>query len=109
MTNIATEALQIEDVHDGKGKKTEIRHQVNLALAFGQKSVLPILSRVFPWNIPNVGTVPELFFRFKYLVDVLVSATVLDRGYFSLEKLERFLRGGHHCLMKRFVVGCRRH
>ena len=98
-TNIATEALEIEDARDGKGKKTGIRRQVNLALAFGHKCGLPVMFRVFPGNIPDVTTVPELLFRFKHLGDVRVSATVLDRGYFSKENLVRFLRGGHNCLM----------
>lgn len=97
-TNIATEALQIEDARDGKGKKTGIRRQVNLALVFGRKSGLPVLFRVFPGNIPDVNTIPELLFRFKHLGDVRVSAAVLDRGYFSRENLERFLRGGYNCL-----------
>lgn len=55
--------------------------------------------RVFPKNIPDVSTILELLFRFKHLDDVCVSATVLDRGYFSRESLVRFLRGGYNCLI----------
>lgn len=98
-TNIATEALQIEDVRDGKGKKSGIRRQVNMALAFGHKCGLPVLFRVFPGNILDVGMIPELLFRFKHFGGVRVLATVPDRGHFSKDNLVRFLRGGYNCLM----------
>lgn len=98
-TNIATEALQTENARDGKGKKTRIRRQVNMALAFGHKCGLPVLFRVFTGNILDVSTISELFFRFKHLGGVHVSATVPDRGYFSKDNLVRFLRSGYNCLM----------
>lgn len=82
--------MQIKDARDGKGKKTGIRRQVNIAQAFSHKCGLPILFRVLPGNIPNVSTIPELFFRFKYFGDVRISTTVLDRGYFSKDNLVRF-------------------
>ncbi len=97
-TEIAAEALDIEDARDVMGKKTGIRRQVNLTLVFGRKSGLPVFFRVFPGDIPDVSTAPELLFQFKQLGDVRVSAAVLDGATFSEEKLVRFLRGGYSCL-----------
>lgn len=98
-SNIATEALQIEDAREGKGKKTGIRRQVGLAILFGHKSKLPALFRILPGNIPDVSTVAELLFRFEHLGNRRITATVMDRGYFSKENILHFLRSKRNCLI----------
>ena len=98
-TNIATEAARIEEAQDGKGKKAVIRRQVSMALLFGHKSSLPVAFRMLPGNITDVTGIPDLLDRFDDLGVSRVSATVPDRGYFSREILERFIRDGRKVIM----------
>ena len=54
-TNIAAQALQIEDARDGKGEKTGIRRRINMAPAFGHKRGLPFFIGRIPCRAIRLG------------------------------------------------------
>lgn len=90
-TEIASEA-QASLSQKGKGKQGTCQHQVGLIILVGHKSHMPVLYRILPGNITDVTTVPDMLFRFEELSDKRrVFAAVVDRGYFSLENIARFI------------------
>lgn len=91
-TEIATEAANISYAQFGLGKEGGYQKQVGMILLVGHKSGMPVLFRLLPGQIADVTTVQDMLFRFDEITDKKrVFAAVLDRGYFSLENLGRFI------------------
>lgn len=55
--------------------------------------------RVFPSNIADVNTVVDLLSRVDMIDEDRLVTAVLDRGYFSLENIERCIDGNHKVLI----------
>lgn len=90
-TEIATEAEEISYAQYGKGKEGGYQRQVGLTLLVGHRTGLPVLFRLLPGQIADVSTVPDLLFRFGEITENLkIFASVLDRGYESLDNIARF-------------------
>ena len=84
----------------GKGKEGGYQRQVGLILLMGQHSHMPVLFRVLPGNITDVTTVQDMLFRFDTITDDRrVFGAVVDRGYFSLANLARFIDAGSRVIM----------
>lgn len=98
-TNIATKACEISDGQYGKSKDGGYRRQIGLSVLFGQRSGLPVMFRMLPGNIPGVSTVVDLLSRVDLIDEGRLVAAVLDRGYFSLENIERCIDGNHKVLI----------
>lgn len=98
-TNIATKACEISDGQYGKSKDGGYRRQIGLSVLFGQSSGLPVMFRMFPGNIADVSTVVDLLSRVDLIDEGRLVAAVLDRGYFSLENIERCIDGHHKVLI----------
>ena len=99
-TEIATEAEEISYAQFGKGKEGGYQRQVGLILLMGQHSHMPVLFRVLPGNITDVTTVQDMLFRFDTITDDRrVFGAVVDRGYFSLANLARFIDAGSRVIM----------
>lgn len=98
-TNIATKACEISDGQYGKSKDGGYRRQIGLSVLFGQRSGLPVMFRLFPGNIADVSTVVDLLSRVDLIDESRLVTAVLDRGYFSLENIERCIDGNHKVLI----------
>ena len=98
-TNIATKACEISDGQYGKSKDGGYRRQIGMSVLFGQRSGLPVMFRLFPGNIADVSTVVDLLSRVDMIDPGRLVAAVLDRGYFSLENIERCIDGNHKVLI----------
>jgi transposase len=66
-TSISSYSELIDHVKYGKNKDGESLPQVNLALVFGQTSMLPVYFRKLPGNITDVMTIRKLLRDMKYL------------------------------------------
>lgn len=91
-TEIAAEAAEISYAQYGMGKEGGYQRQLGLILLVGHESHMPVLFRVLPGNITDVTTVQDMLFRFDEITDSRrVFGAVVDRGYFSLANLARFV------------------
>lgn len=68
--------------------------QINLALLFGQKSMLPVYYRQLPGNISDVRTLKNLLDTFAKLGMPKVHL-VMDRGFYSKKNVDDLLAGRH--------------
>lgn len=99
-TEIATEAQEISYAQFGKGKEGGYQKQLGLVLLVGHESRMPVLFRMLPGNITDVTTVQDMLFRFDEIsLDRRVFGCVVDRGYFSLDNLAKFVDAGSNVLM----------
>lgn len=99
-TAIGTEANNISYAKFGHGKEGGYQKQVGLILLVGHDSKMPVLFRVLPGQITDVSTVPDMLFRFDEITDKRrVFAAVVDRGYFSLANIARFVDAGSRVIM----------
>lgn len=85
-TSISSYSELISHVKYDNNKDYDPLPQVNLALVFGEKSMLPVYYRKLPGNISDMKTVRKLlkdvdFLNFKKL------KLVMDRGFYSVENV----------------------
>lgn len=91
-TNFASESASISYAQFGHGKEGGFQKQVGLVLLVGQNSGMPVLFRLLPGQIADVTTVQDMLFRFDEINEgKRVFAAVVDRGYFSLENIAKFI------------------
>lgn len=99
-TEIAAEAAEISYAQYGMGKEGGYQRQLGLILLVGHESHMPVLFRVLPGNITDVTTVQDMLFRFDEITDSRrVFGAVVDRGYFSLANLARFVDAGSRVIV----------
>ena len=85
-TSISSYSELIAHVKYGKNKDGERLPQVNLALIFGQQSMLPVYYRKLPGNIADVKTVRKLLKDIDYM-DMKKIKLVMDRGFYSAKNI----------------------
>lgn len=100
-TSISSYSELIRHVKNGKNKDLEPLPQVNLALVFGEKSMLPAYFRKLPGNIPDVSTIRKLLRDVQFL-NLKKVKLVLDRGFYSADNLDDLYRSHY-----KFIVGTR--
>ena len=100
-TEIGTEAQEISYAQYGKGKEGGYQKQLGLILLVGHHSGQPALFRMIPGQITDVTTVPDMLFRFDEVImeKKRVFAAVLDRGYFSIDNLAKFIDSNSRVVM----------
>ena len=99
-TEIASRATEISYAHCGKGKNGGYQKQVGLILLVGHDSGMPVLFRMVPGQITDMSTVPDMLFRFDEITGRnRVFSAVLDRGYFSLDNIARFVDSGSRVII----------
>ncbi len=84
---------------NGESGNDGYRRQIGLSVLFGQRKGLLVMFRLFPGNIADVSTVVDLLSRVDLIDEGRLVAAVLDRGYFSLENIERCIDGHHKVLI----------
>jgi transposase len=90
-TSISSYSELIEQVRYGCNKDGESLPQINLALVFGQESMMPIYYRRLPGNITDVKTVRKLILDLDNLGFTKVKL-VMDRGFYSEENLNALFK-----------------
>lgn len=98
-TSISSYSELITHVRYGKNKDGDTLPQVNLALVFGQNSMLPVYFRKLPGNITDVNTVRKLVKDLGYMSFSKVKL-VMDRGFYSAKNIN--LMYLNHC---KFLIG----
>ena len=79
ITSISSYSELLRQVRYGENKGGEPLPQLNLALVFGQTSMMPVYYRTLPGNVTDVTTLRKLL-RDLQLMDIGKTRPVLDRG-----------------------------
>lgn len=102
ITTISSYSELIRQVRYGKNKGGEPLPQLNLALVFGQSSMMPVYYRKLPGNVTDVLTLRKLL-RDLEQMDMGKVKLVLDRGFYSARNIDALYQ--HRC---KFVLGARK-
>lgn len=97
-TSISSYSELIHQVRYGYNKDGEALPQVNLALVFGENSMLPVYYRKLPGNIPDVKTVRKLLKDIAFL-DISKAKLVMDRGFYSVANVNDLYRNHYKFLL----------
>ena len=100
-TSISSYSELIEQVKFGNNKDKDSLPQINLALVFGQKAMLPVYYRKLPGNITDVMTIKKLIEDIEFL-NIQKVKLVLDRGFFSKENIDRLYQAHY-----KFIAGAK--
>lgn len=101
-TSISSYSELISHVKYGKNKDDEPLPQINLALVFGQESMMPVYYRKLPGNITDVQTVRKLLKDIECIKTKKVKF-VMDRGFFSSRNLNSMYQNHY-----KFLIGGKR-
>ena len=102
ITSISSYSELIRHVRYGKNKNAEPLPQINLALIFGQSSMMPVYYRRLPGNVTDVTTIRKLL-RDLDEMDFGRVKLVLDRGFYSAKNIDALYL--HRC---KFILGARK-
>ena len=97
-TSVSSYSEYIDEVRYGYNKDGESLPQINLALVFGENSMLPVYYRKLPSNIPDVKTVRKLLKDVAFL-DISKVKLVMDRGFYSTENVNSLYRSHYKFLI----------
>lgn len=86
ITSISSYSKCLSQVKYGVNKDGEPLPQINLALLFGEKSMIPFYYRKLAGNIPDVKTIKKLLKDIDYLAYKEVKL-VMDRGFYSTDNI----------------------
>ena len=100
-TSISSYSELIEQVKYGKNKDHDPLPQVNLALVFGQESMLPVYYRKLPGNITDVKTVRKLLKDIDFL-NIKKVKLVMDRGFYSAANIDSLYQAHY-----KFIIAAR--
>lgn len=101
ITSISSYSETLRQVRYGYNKEHDLLPQINLALLYSQKTMLPVCYRKLPGNIPDVRTVCNLLKELDYL-DIHKINLVMDRGFYSESNINEMF--GQH---NKFLIGAR--
>lgn len=86
-TSISSYSQLMKHVKYGYNKDGDALPQINLALVFGQSSMLPVYYRKLPGNMTDVKTVQKLLLDLDLLGFHKIKL-VMDRGFYSQNNLQ---------------------
>ena len=101
ITSISSYSETLRQVRYGYNKEHDLLPQINLALLYSQRTMLPVCYRKLPGNIPDVRTVCNLLKELDYL-DIRKINLVMDRGFYSENNVNEMFRQHH-----KFLIGAR--
>lgn len=99
ITSISSYSTLLRQIKNGRNKEHDPLPQLNLALLFGEKSMLPFYYRKLPGNITDVTTVRQLMREFDVMGYRKVKV-ILDRGFYSKSNIDLLYK--NH---QKFAVG----
>jgi transposase len=100
-TSISSYSELIDHARYGHNKDGDALPQINLALIFGEESMLPVYYRKLPGNITDVQTVRKLLKDIVFLEMKRVKL-VMDRGFYSAMNINELYQHHH-----KFLIGAR--
>ena len=100
-TSISSYSETMDQIKYGHNKDLESLPQINLAVVFGEESMLPVYYRKMPGNISDVSTIKKLLIDMDFLGLEKINF-VLDRGFYSADNINSLYRMRH-----KFIIGGR--
>jgi len=100
-TSISSYSETMNQIKYGKNKDLENLAQINLAMVFGEESLLPVYYRKMPGNIGDVSTIKKLLVDMDFFGMKKVNF-VLDRGFYSANNVNSLYKNRH-----KFVIAAR--
>lgn len=100
-TSISSYSRLIKQAKYGKNKEGDPLPQVNLALLYGEESMLPVYYRKLPGNITDVKTIENLLKDVDFL-HLEKLKLVMDRGFYSERNINDLMKHHH-----KFLIGAR--
>lgn len=97
-TSISSYSETIRQVKYGKNKEGDDLPQINLALLYGEKSLMPVYYRKLAGNIPDVKTVKNLLKDIDFL-ELEKLSLVMDRGFYSTTNINDLMKHHHKFLI----------
>ena len=98
-TSISSYSTLIKQAKYGKNKEGDSLPQVNLALLYGEESMLPVYYRKLAGNITDVKTIENLVKDVDFL-KLEKLKLVLDRGFYSEKNINDLMKHHH-----KFLIG----
>lgn len=100
-TSISSYSTMIKQVKYGKNKEGDSLPQINLALLYGEESMLPVYYRKLPGNITDVKTIENLLKDIDFL-QLEKLQFVMDRGFYSEKNINDTMKHHH-----KFLIGAK--
>ena len=100
-TSISSYSHLIKQAKYGKNKEGDSLPQINLALLYGEESMLPVYYRKLPGNISDVITIENLIKDVDFLQLDKVKL-VMDRGFYSEKNINDLMKHHH-----KFLIGAK--
>ena len=98
-TSISSYSTLIKQAKYGKNKEGDSLPQINLALLYGEESMLPVYYRKLAGNITDVKTIENLIKDVDFL-KLEKLKLVMDRGFYSAKNINDLMRHHH-----KFLIG----
>ena len=98
ITSISSYSQVLKQVKYGNNKENDRLPQINLALLFGEKSMLPFYYRKLAGNISDVKTMKKLIEDIDFLKQKKTKL-VMDRGFYSSENVNNLYKNHIKFLM----------
>ena len=100
-TSISSYSQLIKQAKYGKNKEGDSLPQINLALLYGEESMLPVYYRKLAGNITDVKTIENLLKDVDFLkLDKI--KLVMDRGFYSEKNINDLMKHHH-----KFLIGAK--
>lgn len=100
-TSISSYSRLIKQVKYGKNKEGDSLPQINLALLYGEESMLPVYYRKLPGNITDVKTIENLIKDIDF-IELDKINLVMDRGFYSEKNINDLMKHHH-----KFIIGAK--
>ncbi len=98
-TSISSYSTLIKQAKYGKNKEGDSLPQINLALLYGEESMLPVYYRKLAGNITDVKTIENLVKDVDFL-KLEKLKLVMDRGFYSEKNINDLMKHHH-----KFLIG----
>ena len=92
ITSVSSYSELIQYMEYGYNRDKEDLPQINMALVFGEKSRLPIYSRVYPGSIKDVSTLRGMSELLKKELNLQSMQYVMDKGFYKEQTIKHLLK-----------------
>ena len=98
VTSISSYSKGIDNLEWGYNRDKESLPQLNMAMYYGEKSLLPLYYSIYPGSIPD-KTHLSYMLRDNELIGYKKTRFVMDRGFFSSDNLKQLSSAGCRFIM----------
>jgi transposase len=91
ITSVSSYSEMIQYMEYGYNRDKDDLPQINMALVFGEKSRLPIYSRVYPGSIKDVSTLRGMSELLKNELNLKSMNYVMDKGFYKEQTIKHLL------------------